>query len=129
MRVLSVFLLKDGGEFYLCVDVTEFLLSRSMEKKKQTLRTLPFFGCLPSSRVYLEQKIVCLARSGLCGQASDVTTVHPSDISHLGFNPQPEPCLHTHPRITLILGCVLRKIYICTYFKQVNVREQTYSCS
>lgn len=35
MRVLSVFLLKDGGEFYLCVDVTEFLLSRSMEKKNK----------------------------------------------------------------------------------------------
>lgn len=99
-----------------------------MEGKKNTLRTLPFFGCLPSSSVYLEQEIVCLARSGPT-QASDVTKVHAEGISHLGFNPQSEPCLHTHPVTTLILGCVLRKIYIWTYFKQVNVREQTYSCS
>lgn len=30
-----VFLLKDAEDFYLCVDVAEFLLSRSTEEKKQ----------------------------------------------------------------------------------------------
>lgn len=41
-------------------------------KNKNLLRTLPFFGCFPSSRVYLEQKTVWVARYGPTW-ASDVT--------------------------------------------------------
>ena len=58
--MLSVFLLEDGDDFYLFVDAAKFLLSGSWREKT---RIFPFFfGCLPSSRVYLDQKYVFLAR-------------------------------------------------------------------
>lgn len=34
--MLLVFLLKDGEDFYLCVDVAKFLLSRSTEEKNHS---------------------------------------------------------------------------------------------
>lgn len=93
--------------FYLCVDVAEFLLSRSVEKKKRSELSLSLDAFILA--VYLEQKTVFLARSGPT-QASDITKVHPWGISHLGFNPQSEsPVSTTYPITTLILSFDLRK--------------------
>lgn len=123
--MLLAFLLKDGEDFYLCVDVAEFLLSRSTEEKKKPLRTFPFFGCLPSCTVYVEQKTVSPARYGPT-QASDVTefilgafpTWASTPIRALLPN---MPCNHPHPQL-----CLKENLYL-NLCKQVNIRGQTYS--